>query len=104
MKKKIIILIAAIVMSQSAFAALPPFAQSAREIDAILTSEQLGNLLGMAQPIEEIKRTEGGYIVVTTGREIIVEIVYKPAKMPGPVPFELKFHSPTTVQGVDSRQ
>lgn len=93
-----IILLAALAVTQSAFAALPPFAQSKKEIEAILTSDQLSDTLGMAQPIEEIKKTAGGYVVVTSGREIMVDVVYKPARMPGPVPFELKFHEPTTVQ------
>lgn len=79
--------------SSMAFAALPPLAQSEREIKAILDSHETYQLLGGAEPIDQIVRTENGYLLITAHKELLVDIHYLPAKI-GPAEFELSFHPP----------
>jgi hypothetical protein len=73
-------------------AALPPLAQSSREIKAILESRELYQILGGAEPIEQIARTENGYLVVTAHKELLVDIHYVASNKIGPREFELYFH------------
>lgn len=80
--------------SSVAFAALPPLAQSEREIKAILDSQEAYKLLGGAEPIDQIVRTENGYLLITAHKELLVDVHYLPAKKIGPAEFELSFHSP----------
>jgi hypothetical protein len=80
--------------SQAAFAALPPLAQGNREIQAILQSQETYSLLGGAERIEQIIRTENGYLLITARKELLVEIKYIPTDKIGPAAFELVFHHP----------
>lgn len=76
----------------STYAALPPLAQSVRELQAILADPHVQEELGSAEAIEEIVRTDNGYELKTQSRRLPVDVQYKPAKRPGPVPFELQFY------------
>lgn len=62
--------------TSTAFAALPPLAQSEREIQAILESPQTYNLLGGAYPIDQIIRCENGYLLATANQKLMVEVHY----------------------------
>ncbi len=79
------------------FSALPPLAQSSREIEAILDSPKTYQLLGGAEPIEQIVRTINGYLLITDRKELLVDIHYLPSNKIGPIEFELYFHLPTDV-------
>jgi hypothetical protein len=81
-------------VSQAVFAALPPLAQGNREIRAILQSQDTYTLLGGSERIEQIIRTENGYLLITAHKELLVEIQYIPTDQIGPAVFELVFHQP----------
>ncbi|MDE3045482.1 MAG: hypothetical protein KGJ02_02405 [Verrucomicrobiota bacterium] len=77
-------------------AALPPLAQSTREIKAILSAPELHTLLGSAESIQSIRRTPTGYVLSTQHYLLQVDIYYNQEQVrPGPVPFQLTFHMPT---------
>ena len=77
--------------STQAYAALPPLAQSSREIQAILESPQTYNLLGGADPIEQIDRTNTGYLIATKNKQLQVDVHYLRNGKIGPAQFELEF-------------
>ncbi len=77
-----------------AFAALPPLAQSNREIQAILAAPETYYLLGGAERIDQIIRCEKGYLLLTKSKELLVDICYIHTGKIGPAEFELKFHEP----------
>lgn len=83
-----------LVFSMTGFAALPPMAQSAREMQALLSDPRLQEYLGSAEAIQEIVRTGEGYVVLTENYVMKVNVVYSQSKRPGPVPFELDFQKP----------
>ena len=91
-------LFATLFASSTAFAALPPLAQSVRELEAILQSDQTYSLLGGASPIVEIDRVADGYIVKTNEQEMQVDVVYLPPENIGPARFKLVFHTPVSVE------
>lgn len=76
------------------FALLPPFAQSAREIQSILKDSRLAEALGGVSPIREIIHVEDGYLIQTDRACLKVEIQYATAHRPGPAQYELIFHEP----------
>jgi hypothetical protein len=88
------LLFALLIASSPTYAALPPLAQSAREIKAILEAPETFDLLTGAEPIEQIARTKNGYLLVTKHRELLVDIEYLPMEKMGPAKFKLIFHSP----------
>lgn len=93
MKKQILSFTFVLVcLAQNAFALLPPLAQSIAELKAILHHEQLQHDLGMSNRIESITKTDHNYAIDTSSSQLIVDIVYKPMKHPGPAQFELKFN------------
>ena len=79
------------------FAALPPLAQSTKEMRAILNDSQLYQALGSAQNIEEMSRIDNGWVVKTQEYALQVDVVYLEQKRAGPVQFELRFHQPMDV-------
>ncbi len=91
-------LFAALVASSTAFAALPPLAQSIRELEAILQSDQTYSRLGGGSPIVEIDRVADGYLIKTNQQEMQVDVVYQPSKNIGPIPFKLVFHTPVDIE------
>lgn len=78
------------------WAALPPFAQSSREIQAVLADERTFEALGSAETIQQIIRKKGGYLVITQRYMMRVDVEYVPhrAALAGPVSFELRFYPP----------
>ena len=71
----------------SLFGLLPPYAQSQREIQAILDR----SAIPVGEVIQSIVRTDGGYSVSTSHYTMEVAVEYFPNQHPGPVPFELHF-------------
>lgn len=76
------------------FGALPPLAQSIREMQAILGDSQMQKLLGSGESIQEMIRIETGYAVITTRYILHVDVEYQKPKFPGPIPFALHFYDP----------
>ena len=89
MKKWIFILLAS-----TTFGALPPLAQSVRELQALLADGRLYEALGSAEVIQEIVKTERGYLVMTQNYSMEIDIKYGGGekRIIGPVHFELEFH------------
>jgi len=76
-------------------AALPPAVQRSREMEAILTSPELYDLLGPTEMIDSIEKTEEGYLVRTSNFYVEVTIVYlRDVRKIGPVEFRLEFSDP----------
>jgi hypothetical protein len=82
-----------LIASQTLFAALPPLAQSIREIQSILSAKELKNLLNSAESIETISRLDGGYLVITNKSFIEVRIQYleRNDQLAGPLEYRLEF-------------
>lgn len=92
--KKLGLLLAMLIMCHSnIFAALPPLAEGIREIQAMLAAKEFGELLGMGDVIQEIKRVDSGYVVTTNNQEMLVEVIYSPSGI-GPAKFDLQFNQP----------
>jgi hypothetical protein len=72
-------------------AILPPLWQGTAEIKAIIEDKRFGENLQSGEVIEEIKRTETGWLVRTNKNELRVTITYLPATRPGPAQFEMEF-------------
>jgi hypothetical protein len=77
--------------------ALPPHVQESREREALLKDPMLVELLGN-DVIREIKKVEGGYLVVTDLVEMKVDVHYLPSEpgFCGPAKFELFFNQPVS--------
>jgi len=95
MKKFLFTLIAAVATWQTAAAALPPLPQTVREIQSILDDEKLERYLGDSEPITSIRRASGGYVITTTRKRMLVDVIYTPSKI-GPLNFKLRFHKPSS--------
>ncbi len=80
--------------------ALPPFPQTARELNAILSDPQLFATLGQAEAIQSVTRTEHGYVIATKNYSVPVDVVYTPSPnhRMGPVHFNLEFGNRTPSQ------
>jgi hypothetical protein len=89
-----------IFVASTAFTALPPLAQSTRELQAMLSDTRFYDSLGSAEYIQDIQRTEGGYLVTTPRYVMQVDVRYvRNERKIGPVPFELDFHQPLLLEG-----
>lgn len=78
------------------YGALPPFAQSRREMEALLQDFRLYQAVGSGEAIREISRNEEGYFILTTHYAMQVDIEYVPRKdqRAGPAEFILNFYEP----------
>lgn len=83
--------------AQPAFGLLPPLFQSVREIEAIVSSEDLKVKIPPSQPIHALTKVEKGYILETQDYQMAIDVVYKQQATPGPMQFELIFKEPTRV-------
>lgn len=81
----------------TAYALLPPLAQSIREIEAILADPRLYQSLGSPEMIVGIERNEQGYVVVTRNYSLQVILTYTPLPHPGPARFDLDFQPPEPI-------
>ncbi len=91
-------------LATSAYAALPPFAQSTKEIQKLLSEPKLYELLGSAEPIQHIIRTETGYFLVTRKYVLSVDMTYGSTHgIAGPVPFSFTFHEPILMNPISDQ-
>jgi hypothetical protein len=76
-------------------AALPPLAQSTREMQAILTAPEIVYLLHSGETIEALRRIEGGYLLETNEHLLEVHIEYLPQehRIAGPRGYKIEFVS-----------
>ncbi len=96
MKKIAFSLLTAILPFMGAFAALPPLAQSSREIQAMLGDSHMQEYLGSAEMVQNIIRTEGGFAIMTQHYLMRVDVEYKSlgGGFVGPAAFDLHFYPP----------
>ncbi len=94
MKNCLFLILASLFFVNGTFAALPPLAQSSREIEAILSDDRLQESLGSPESIQNILRIKGGYAIVTQNCFLRIDVEYMPQSYPGPMAFQLHFHSP----------
>lgn len=91
--------LAFISLSSVTFAALPPLAQSSREIQAVLADGRFYESLGSAEVVKEIIRTQNGFLVMTQNYAMKVDVKYTPrgeTTFAGPAQFTLEFHAPVS--------
>ena len=101
MKKYLFLML---MLSGSVYAALPPFAQSLREIDAIVSDPEFYELLGSAEAVQQILKTDGGYAVMTRNYYLRVDVQYLPNQKIGPAAFKLRFSQPIDLRGCNDNQ
>lgn len=78
-------------------AALPPLANSLRELRALTNDPAFYEAVGSADVIESIQKTDDGYLVTTNFKQVAVTITYHPLSgRLGPAPFDLTYEQ---VQG-----
>ncbi len=84
----------------SGFAALPPLAQSTRELQALLSDSRFYSSLGSAEMIREIIRTENGLLVLTQNYAMRVDVKYggRDREVVGPIHFDLEFQHPVNLK------
>lgn len=89
-----------VLLASTTFAALPPLAQSTRELQALLSDGKFYESLGSAEPIKDIIRTDKGYLVLTQNYAMRVDVKYGGGdrKIIGPVHFELEFNPPVDLR------
>lgn len=83
--------------SSPLFAILSPINQSIKEIDAIVRSNEITQNFNQADTIQEIRKTDGGYVVTSEDKRMVVDVVYTPSQTPGPQQFKLVFHPATPI-------
>jgi len=86
--------------SSTAFSALPPLAQSTRELQALLADSRFYQSLGSSEMVKDIIRTESGYLVLTQNYAMKVDIKYGGGdkRVIGPIHFELEFQQPVNLE------
>jgi hypothetical protein len=80
------------------FSALPPLFQNIAEIKAILIDKRLGQLLESGESIEEIKKVDDGYLIITNQHKLLAKVIYKPISRPGPAQFDIDFETQKHVE------
>lgn len=73
---------------------LPPLYEGIRELKEILNDQRLTTLLQSGDVIEEIKKTDVGYLIITNKQQLAVDVAYQPVSHPGPSQYKLIFHTP----------
>ncbi|MBM3193102.1 MAG: hypothetical protein FJZ59_02570 [Chlamydiae bacterium] len=81
----------AVLILGSVFGALPPFAQTERELREILNNPKLHEFIPLSDAFEEIVKTEEGYLIKTNKREVRAIIHYKESGKIGPAEFTVEF-------------
>ncbi len=93
----------ALLSSSSLFAVLSPLDESIVEIQAVLNNTKMKSLK-TSESIQEIIRSEKGFLVITDNYQMQVDINYQPVTRPGPQTFELNFHAAVPLQGQGSSE
>jgi hypothetical protein len=92
------ILFAFLVLTTPLMAVLPPAAQSKKEMETVLSSPELNELVPSGDVIEQLLKVPGGYMLITNKRIIPISVHYKKTKEIGPARFRLEFHNPILLQ------
>ena len=79
--------------TQSGFAVLSPLAQSIREMQQLVQSREIQKIPN-SEVIEEIVRTDTGFVILTENYQIVVDRTYRDRSFLGPKQVELYFHTP----------
>lgn len=87
------ILLLACLLPNLAFCALAPLAQSIREISAILSYPTLSDHLPSSASIQDIKKVDEGYLIITNSQVLKVLVEYDSKKRIGAKKFTLHFDS-----------
>ncbi|MCH9811768.1 hypothetical protein K0U07_03280 [bacterium] len=95
------ILLAACLIPNLAFCALAPLSQSIREITAILSYPTLEDHLSPSYSIEDIKKVDEGYLIVTKSQALKVKVQYDAKKRIGAKKFTLHFEQPMPLHSND---
>lgn len=101
MKKTILATIAFLAISQSAFAALPPFYQSLAELNTLLKDHRLAEKLGSGEPILHIQKNAEGYLITGNKYQLQAKVTYhKPDQVGfvGPAIFTIDFDNPVLLK------
>lgn len=96
--KKLIIAFVLLFTVEKGFALLPPLYEGIAEIRAILTDEKLSEVLTSGEVIQEIHKTDAGYMFYTNHHQLNVVVKKLPAQGPGPAKFELEFKEPVSLK------
>ena len=75
-------------------AALPPFVQSKREIETILSNQEIYQYIPNSDVILQIIKTSSGYLIVTNHRILPVTVQYLTNQNMGPARFSIEFQKP----------
>ena len=94
MKYALLLLTACMLSLGTAEALLAPFEQSVREIETIMESEEMRNLLGPSQSILAIEKNKEGYLITTSDYTLQVDLEYQYWGRIGPADFKLTFKKP----------
>ena len=95
MRKIILSTFVFLALSQSAFAALPPFYQSTAELNSLLRDPRLAEKMGSGEPILNIQRNDQGYLITGNRYQIQANVNYHaPEKkgFVGPAIFTIDFN------------
>lgn len=92
--KKILFASLFLLFSAKAFAILPPLYHGIHEIKSILNDRILHEKLGSGQMIQEIKRVDSGYDIITADYLLHVDVEYIHTGKIGPGEFNLHFSEP----------
>ncbi len=92
--KRLIFFVIVIFCFGSLDAALPPFSESKREIEAILSNSDINQYIPTGDTILQIVKTPPGYLIITNNRIVPVSIRYVARHALGPARFTVWFHKP----------
>ncbi len=70
------------------------FEQRSKEIKSIVTNSKLSQLLTKGELIQQVTKTNKGYIIQTQNYKLNVDIVYGPSSRIGRSEFSIFFHEP----------
>ncbi len=81
-----------ILANPSAFALLPPYYQSSKEISTLLNDAKVTEAFGSGRNIDSITKTQAGYSIQSGSCRLDVKMNYLPMKqgMVGPANFEIQ--------------
>jgi len=94
MKKFLFSLVAFVSISAASYAVLPPLWQNVAELKAILEDKRLGDVIQSGEIIVDIRKSDGGWTLITNHNEVNVKVIYQAISKPGPAAFNLEFEAP----------
>lgn len=92
--ERIVIIMLALGLTSSSFAALPPIYQSIREYNALLNDPNLSSSFTPGETIAKIERHTDHFEVITEQHKMDVMVIYDEPRNIGPVEFHLEFLPP----------